>query len=97
MIQFNLLPDVKLEFIKTRRTKHMVSLICTTVIVVSLVVLVGLFSVVNILQHKRINDLNAHIAKDTTTLKAVPDLNKILTIQNQLSSLTNLHEQSPAT
>ena len=37
------------------------------------------------------------IEKETTALNSVQDLNKILTIQNQLSSLPALHEQKPIT
>jgi hypothetical protein len=95
MIQFNLLPDVKLEFIKARRSKHMVLLIASGVTIFSLVVFILLFSIVNIFQTKHINDLNKDIAKYTATLKAIPDVDKILTIQNQLGNLTALHDQKP--
>jgi Tfp pilus assembly protein PilN len=96
MIQFNLLPDVKLEYIKTRRTKHLLTMICTGLVVASLVVFIGLFTIVNVLQKKHLSDLNSDISKNTATLKAIPDLNKVLTIQNQLSSLTSLHQKTPA-
>ncbi|MDQ5972477.1 MAG: hypothetical protein QG553_636 [Patescibacteria group bacterium] len=97
MIQFNLLPDVKLEFIKARRSKHMVLLVAAAVTAASLLIFLGLFLVVNVLQTKRISDLDKDIKKNTATLKAVPDLDKILTVQNQLGSLTALHEQKPTT
>lgn len=97
MIQFNLLPDVKLEYIKTRRTKHMVSMISMALIIGSLVILVGLFSIVNGIQKKHLSDLNEDIKESTAELKKIPELNKVLTIQNQLNNLTSLHEQSPAT
>lgn len=97
MIQFNLLPDVKLEYIKARRSKRMVLLTATGVTAVSLLFFVGLFLVVNVLQTKHINDLNNDIKKHTATLQSIPDLNKILTVQNQLGSLTTLHDQKPIT
>lgn len=97
MIQFNLLPDVKLEYIKTRRTKHMVSMISMALIIGSLVILVGLFTIVNGIQKKHLSDLNDDIKESTAELKKIPELNKVLTIQNQLNNLTTLHEQSPAT
>lgn len=96
MIQFNLLPDVKLEFIKARRSKHMVLLVSAAVAGVAVVMFVVLFLVVNFVQTKRISDLNKDIAKYTSQLKAIPDLNKILTVQNQLNSLTPLHDQKLA-
>lgn len=97
MIQFNLLPDVKLEYIKARRSKRMVLLTATGVTAVSLLFFVGLFLVVNVLQTKHINDLNNDIKKHTATLQSIPNLDKILTVQNQLGSLTTLHEQKPIT
>ncbi|MEO5627578.1 MAG: hypothetical protein ABIQ89_01680 [Candidatus Saccharimonadales bacterium] len=97
MIQFNLLPDVKLEYIKARRSKRMVLLISGGLATLALVVFVGLFLVVNVFQTKRINDLNKDIKKYTATLQAIPDLDKILTIQNQLGSLTALHDQKTTT
>jgi Tfp pilus assembly protein PilN len=97
MIQFNLLPDVKVEFIKARRSKRMVLLVATGVTAFSLTIFIGLFLVVNVLQTKHISDLNNDIKKDTAALKAIPNLDKILTVQNQLASLTQLHEQKPYT
>lgn len=97
MIQFNLLPDVKLEYIKARRSKRMVLLVSGGLAGFALVVFVGLFLVVNVFQTKRISDLNKDIKKYTATLQAIPDLDKILTIQNQLGSLTSLHEQKTTT
>ena len=97
MIQFNLLPDVKVEYIKARRSKRMVLMISIGIASVSLLFFIGLFSVVNILQTKRISDLSKDIKKDTATLQAIPNLDKILTVQNQLSSLTALHDQKPTT
>ena len=95
MIQFNLLPDIKLEYIKTRRSKRMVLMISLIIAGVSLLIFLGLFTVVNVLQRKHLNDLNKDIKANTATLQAIPDLSKILTVQNQLNSLTGLHEQKP--
>ena len=97
MIQFNLLPDIKVEFIKARRSKRMVLLISAGVTVFAIAVFAGLFTVVNVLQTKHISDLDKDIKKYTGTLQAIPNIDKILTVQNQLTSLTDLHEKSPAT
>ncbi|MEI7683123.1 MAG: hypothetical protein WCJ24_02370 [Candidatus Saccharibacteria bacterium] len=93
MIQFNLLPDVKLEYIKASRSKRMVLLVSGGVTAFSLVVFIGLFLAVNVFQPRHINDLNKDITKYTKVLKDTPNLDKILTVQNQLGSLTNLHSQ----
>lgn len=97
MIQFNLLPDVKLEYIKARRSKRMVLLLATTIAAVALGIFVLLFLFVNVYQKQRLNSLNNGIKKNTATLQAIPDLGKVLTVQNQLNSLSGLHTQDPAT
>jgi uncharacterized membrane protein len=93
MIQFNLLPDVKLQYVKARKLKHAVITISILVAAGSLAVLVLLFGIVNGLQRTHLNNLNNDIAKKSSELKEKPDLDKILTIQNQLNNLTPLHEQ----
>ncbi|CAN5156057.1 hypothetical protein BH09PAT3_BH09PAT3_5240 [soil metagenome] len=95
MIQFNLLPDVKLAYIKAERTKRMVVSISVLASAVSLFVFIALLLTVNFVQKKNLSDLNADIKTDTAKLQNTPNLNKILTIQNQLSVLTGLHEQKP--
>lgn len=95
MIQFNLLPDVKQEFIKARRMRRSVSLISITSAGAAVVILVILLGIVNGAQKKYINDLNKDITKYTNQIKEINDLDKILTIQNQLNSLTSLHDQKP--
>lgn len=91
MIQFNLLPDVKLEFVKAQRTKRLVisvSLIATaSTFVVFLLLLVAVQGV----QKKSLNDLDSNIKQYSSELKSTTDLNKILTIQSQLNSLNKLH------
>lgn len=96
MIQFNLLPDVKLEYMKTRRTKRVTIIIAGLVTALALAVFVGLFLIVNVFQRQHLANLNKDIKQDTAQLQAVPDLTKVLTIQNQLGKLTELHEQKPA-
>lgn len=97
MIQFNLLPDVKVEYIKARRTKRLVLMISALLGSVAFAVFVILFLVVNVWQQQHLKALNKDIATNTATLKAIPDIDKVLTVQNQLNSLTSLHEQDPAT
>lgn len=97
MIQFNLLPEVKMEFIKARRSKQMVLFISLGVASVFLAIFLVLFAVANVLQPKHINDLSGDVKKYTKQLQEIPDLDKVLTIQNQLGSLTSLHENVPLT
>lgn len=95
MIQFNLLPDIKIAYIKARRTKRVVLLTSSLVAGTSLAVLVILFLVVNGVQKTHLKNLSSDIATDSATLQNTPGLNEVLTIQNQLSSLPGLHDEKP--
>lgn len=93
MIQFNLLPDVKQEYLKANRNKRLVIGASLLVIAASLFVFVVLVGIVDVLQKKNLHDLNNDVSKYTSQLKSTPELNKILTVQNQLNSLSPLHDQ----
>jgi len=95
MVQFNLLPDVKLEYVKTQRTKRLLTLISLFASVGALIVLLLSFVSVDVVQKKNLRDLNSDISKYSSQLKNVADLDKILTVQNQLGTLTSLHDQKP--
>lgn len=93
MIQLNLLPDVKIEYLRTTRNKRLVIGISLIVIAASVGVLLLLTSVVYGFQKKNLSDLNKDITTYNKQLKDTADLDKVLTIQNQLTSLTKLHEE----
>jgi hypothetical protein len=95
MIQLNLLPDVKLEYIKAQRMRRLVISVSVLVTAASVVLLVLLLGVGG-LQKKHMSDLNDDITSKTNQLKNKPDIDKILTVQNQLGSLTALHASKPA-
>jgi Tfp pilus assembly protein PilN len=92
-MQFNLLPDVKQEYLKTRRTRQLVLLIAFAASAASLTVLVLLLVSVKLVQTKSMHDADKDITKYSNQLKAIPDIDKILTVQNQLNTLTGLHDQ----
>lgn len=96
MIQFNLLPDVKLEYIRTRRMKRMVIGLGVIASAIALAIFISLFVVVNVVQKQHISNLNQDIEDGVAELQAVPDIDKVLTVQNQLNALPALHEQKPA-
>lgn len=93
MIQFNLLPDVKIEYLKARRNKRLVVSGSLLVIAASVFVLILLAGIIYGVQKKNLHDLNNDITRYTQQLKDTPDLNKILTVQNQLGQLTSLHDK----
>jgi Tfp pilus assembly protein PilN len=93
MIQFNLLPDIKQQYLKAQRQKHMVVFVSTMASAISIGIFVILFLVVQVWQRQSINDLNGDIKTYSKQLESTDDLDKILTVQNQLKSLTGLHDQ----
>lgn len=97
MLQFNLLPDVKKEYIKARRQKHLI-LTVSAVSAASAILLVGLlFSYVQFSQKGHIGDLTDDIKSELNGIRSIEDLDKILTIQSQLESLPQLHQDKPET
>ncbi len=95
MVQFNLLPDVKLEYIKAQRTKRLVMLASLAATALAVFVFILLFMVVNVFQKQHLGNLNTDIEQKTKELKDIPDLEKVLTIQNQLKALPGLHQSKP--
>jgi len=93
MVQFNLLPDIKVQYLHARRQKHLVLLASTSTIIASVTVLAILISVVFVVQKKSLSDLSKDITTSSNQLKSTPDLTKMLTVQNQLKSLPDLHQQ----
>jgi Tfp pilus assembly protein PilN len=96
-VQFNLLPDIKIDYLKAKRQQHMVVLVSVLAGVVAISVFVLLISVVYGLQKKNLNDLNTDIKSSSKELQNTKDLNKILTVQNQLKALPALHDSKLAT
>lgn len=94
-IEVNLLPDVKQEYIKAEHSRRLVISVSVIVIIASVGLLVLLLSA-SALQKKHINDLTTDIKKYSDELKSKPQISKILTVQNQLQSLTALHDEKPA-
>lgn len=97
MIQFNLLPDVKLEYVKTQRTKRFLTLVSFLVSVAGIAILIIAIVFVDVVQKKSLSDENNDITRYSGQLRSIPNLNQILTVQNQLSTLTSLHDQKPVT
>lgn len=95
MIQFNLLPDVKIEYIKAQNMRRMTTSVSVVVALVALVVL-GLSFTYNALQKKHLADLTRDIAAESRQLQSKPQIDRVLTVQNQLQSLTALHDAKPA-
>jgi Tfp pilus assembly protein PilN len=96
MIQFNLLPDVKVEFMRAQRTKRLVIVIAIVTGAGVILITSLLYGIVNGFQRTHINNLTTEINEKSKQLQDTPDLSKILTVQNQLNNLTALHEVKPS-
>lgn len=104
MIQFNLLPDVKLEYVKAQRTKHLVMVVSVIVAGVMIALMAMLFVGTQV-QKRHLANLDTDIKAKSSQLQNEQDINKILTVQNQLLTLNGaddnavdgLHEGKPAT
>ena len=97
MVQFNLLPDVKLQYIKTQRTKHVVMLFSFISSIAAVGLLVFLLAVVYVVQPQREGAIEKKINKTQADIKSVKDVTKMITVQNQLNTLTELHVGKPVT
>ncbi|HPR09861.1 MAG TPA: hypothetical protein PLT04_04820 [Candidatus Saccharibacteria bacterium] len=97
MVQFNLLPDVKLNFIKTRRQKHTITTISFLMMAVCVGLLLLSFMVANVVQKQILKKADNDIKSRTQTLREVPDINKVLTVQSQLKTLPGLHDKKQVT
>ena len=97
MIQFNLLPDIKKQYIQTKRTKRMIISFSMIACAASLGLLLLVFSYVQVAQKKNINDLTKDIATEVAAVKSINGIDEILTIQKQMETLPSLHKDKPAT
>lgn len=93
MIEINLVPDVKQEFLRAQRTRNTV---------ISIAIIVGIAAVAAIvlisvivggqLALSSLNDRT--IATENRKLQSVEDLNETVTLQNQLKQLATMHDQN---
>lgn len=95
MIQFNLLPDVKVQYIKTQRMKRAVIVLALGVIAFSVGLLIILFSFATV-QKQHLGNLDEDIKSLRAELENTPELTRILSIQNQLNTLPELYNGRPA-
>jgi Tfp pilus assembly protein PilN len=97
MIEINLVPDVKQELIKAQRVRvSVISIaILTGLIAVGVVVLLAVW--VFGVQTARSVILDNTIQSESETLASVEDVNDVLTIQNQLSRISEMHNSKSIT
>ena len=110
MIQFNLLPDVKVDYLKTKRISRLI-MVGAIILAAVVVFATGSLYFQSSRQAGKLveltdeaNDIFRNI--ESTAILALSqggdntstssDINELLTIQSQLSALTDLHEQKVA-
>ena len=89
-LQFNLLPDVKLEYIKAQKTRNRVVTLAFLVSGVALLGFLLLLLTVQIVQKKQLSDADKQIKDASANLEKVNGLPQLLTVENQLKSLVTL-------
>lgn len=96
MIQINLVPDVKLELIRAQRHRNMVisSAIIVMIASVAVVVILGFVIGGQALYEKTLTDKITKLDKE---FRGIKDIDKTVTIQNQLQSIQSTHEQKAMT
>lgn len=90
MIQINLVPDVKQEFIRAQRVRMTVVTIATFIGAGSIGLVVLLFMWLGA-QGLRGNILDGSITDKSEKLAAVADIEETLTVQNQLSKIPDIY------
>lgn len=92
MIEINLVPDVKQELIKAQRVRASVISVAVLAGIVATAIVVLLAVWVFGVQTARSVILDNTIQSESETLASVEDVNNTLTIQNQLSKLSEMHD-----
>lgn len=96
MIQLNLLPDLKKEFIKAQKNKGLVITASIFVTLGALGLSALFFVYVTFAQQLQISLVTQDIERKAGELSAISDIDKYLTIQNQLESIGQLHNDKGA-
>lgn len=91
MIEINLIPDVKRELIKAQRIRSTVIMISIAVGVISIAAVSLLAIYIFAVQTVRGGITNNAIKQGSDKLANVEDLSKVLTIQNQLTKISDLN------
>ena len=92
MIEINLVPDVKQELLKAQRVRASVISVAILVGIVAVGIVVALAMWVFAVQTARDVIADNTIKGESQKLSKVEDVSNTLTIQNQLSKLTGMHD-----
>lgn len=93
MIEVNLLPSVKKDFLKAQQMKHTVIVASVLVSAASLVSLTLLLSYVQVVQPQHQKNLQVDIDKGIRAVKEKQDVVRVVTVQGALESLPELQDK----
>ena len=96
-VQFNLLPDVKLDYMRTRRSRNLVIIISALAVIISATILILLLVTVEVVQKNQLKSTKTSLSSADSQLSNISNLNKIVTVQNQLTTLVGLHQKENVT
>lgn len=97
MIEINLLPSVKREYLKAQQMKHAVIVGAGLLSILSLVILAILWSYVNVVQPQHQKNLEKDINSGVAELKSKDNAVKIVTVQGALEQLPGLQDKKQLT
>ncbi|HXY17920.1 MAG TPA: PilN domain-containing protein [Candidatus Nitrosopolaris sp.] len=92
-VQFNLLPDVKLAYVKAQRSRRLVTVVAVLLSSVAIAILLIMVFTVEVVQRKQLNDAAAAVTTANKQLSGIAGLDQVMTVQNQLYALATLHQQ----
>jgi hypothetical protein len=95
MIQFNLLPEIKLKYLKAQKLRRFITIGAVGLSAIAIAIFIFMLFFVDVIQKKSISDLNHDITRETAQINATKNIDTILTVQNQLNSLPALYSQRP--
>lgn len=97
MIEINLLPQVKKDYLKAEQMKHTVIVASVLLSIVSIVIVALLFAYVSVVQPQHQKNVQEDIDSGLTDLKGKENAVKIVTVQGALDSLPGLEDTELAT
>ena len=97
MIQINLLPDVKHEYLRTQQVKHTFVVASGLISVVVITLTVLLFMYVRVAQPQHRKNLQKDIDSNISQIKQKSDASKIVTVQGVLEQIPKIQDKKTIT
>lgn len=93
MIQINLLPDVKREYLKAQQTKHVVTVASILLTLIAVGLALALLAYVQIVQPRHLKNIQSDIDSGISELKNTENAVKIVTTQGVLEQIPSLQDK----